>query len=88
LIASTLTGCAANRTQEIAAARLGTAAAGVAIAPQPGECNRRILDPARAVGEEVRVLVDKYDAVLDAANNRLQNCYAFNEAIRAGLARN
>lgn len=83
-----MTGCAANRTQEIAAARIGTAAAGVNLPKQPGECDRRLADPSRAVGEEARLLIDKYDAVLDAANDRLQNCYRFNEAIRAGLAGN
>lgn len=83
-----MTGCAANRTQEIAAARIGTAAAGVNIAKQPGECNARLADPAFIVGEEARIRIDKYDAVLDQANDRLQNCYRFNEAIRAGLAGN
>lgn len=74
--------------QESAAARVGTAAAGVNIAPQPAECGKRVADPARVPGEEAVIRIDKYDAVLDVANDRIQNCYQFNEGIRAGLAGN
>lgn len=83
-----LIGCASNRAQQAAAARIGTAQAGVNLGQQPGECNVRVPAPALREGQEARTAIARYDAQLDVANNRLQNCYQFNEAVRAGLVRN
>ena len=89
-----LTGCAANRAgdalRQEAAARQGTADAGVAIAPQPSECREEceLLPRTDLVGREALSGIDRYEVyITDEINPTKRRCWQFNEDIRTGLTR-
>ena len=69
-----------------AAERIGATAATVTIERQPDECGQRWSDLRGRLGEDAQALLKRYiDYVRGPINDRLLNCYFFNENQRLGL---
>lgn len=80
-----LNGCSANSAQLRAASALGRTHAGVTLERQPDECGQSVPHIRIREGDELRSTLRRERGQLDLANDRLANCYRFNEEIRAGL---
>lgn len=80
-----LSGCASNRQQIDAAHDLGTVSAGITIADQPAECGINTPHAALNAGDDVRVLLKRERAQVDAANGKRADCYLFNKVQIDGL---
>ena len=82
-----LSGCAANNAAQLrAAGDLGRANAGVTIERQPDSCGQTVQHIRIREGAELRSILKRERAQLDVANDRIVDCYRFNEDLRAGLA--
>ena len=82
-----LSGCAGNNAAQLrAAGDLGRASAGITIERQPDGCGQTVQHIRIREGAELRSILKRELAQLDVANDRIVDCYQFNEALRAGLA--
>ena len=81
-----LSGCAANSAQLRAAGDVGRVNAGVTIERQPDLCGQPVQHIRIREGDELRSILKRERAQLDVANDRIVDCYRFNEDLRAGLA--
>ena len=70
-----------------AAGDLGRAHAGVTLERQPDACGERVPHIRIREGDELRSLLKRERGQLDLANDRLVECYRFNQDLRAGLGR-
>lgn len=65
---------------------MGTLAAGIAIERQPDECGRIWPDLVPRAGESMQSLGRRYvEYVRGPINERVRNCYQYNENQRLGL---
>lgn len=81
----TLPGCGATLGSR-AGADIGRANAGLTLERQPDVCGNAVPHIALREGQEIRTVLKRERAQLDAANNRISDCYAFNENLRRGLS--
>ena len=81
-ITLTLSACGATLNS---GAAIGRAGAGVTLERQPDACGEPVPHIALREGVEVRSILRRERAQLDAANTRIVDCFAFNENLRNGL---
>jgi hypothetical protein len=74
-----LSSCAGNKLQLDSAHDLGVVNAGINLADQPADCGRNTPHAALSAGVEVRVLLKRERAQLEAANGKRFDCYTFNK---------
>jgi hypothetical protein len=80
-----LSGCSGSNPEIRASGDLGRGRAGLAIERQPDACGQTVPHVRVAEGAELRSLLKRERAQLDVANDRIRDCYQFNEELRAGL---
>lgn len=82
----TLIGCSATaRQQSEAGARVGAATAKLVLERQPDKCGQTVPGPTVNAGDEARSIIARYGDKLGEANERIVDCYTFNENYRQRL---
>lgn len=85
VMAIALTGCASNQAQLHAAGDLGRASAGITLQDQPAACGVNTPHASLTTGTEVRSILKRERAQLDAANGKRFDCYLFNKVQIDGM---